>query len=106
MPEPEQKSMPEVASELWMLTRDYARQETIDPLKGVGRYLGLGGAGALLGAIGVILLMLSGLRALQTETGDTFDGSWSVVPYFIVLVVALVVVGYAFMRISRRPPGK
>ena len=103
MPEPEQKSMPEVANELWMLTRDYARQETVDPLKGVGRYLGYGGAGALIGSIGVILLMLAGLRALQTETGDTFDGSWSVVPYAIVLVVAVLVVAWAFMRISRRP---
>ena len=103
MPEPEQKSMPEVANELWTLTRDYARQETVDPLKGVGRYLGYGGAGALLGSIGVILLMLAGLRALQTETGDTFDGSWSVVPYAIVLVVAVLVVAWAFMRISRRP---
>jgi hypothetical protein len=103
VPEPEQKSMPEVANELWMLTRDYARQETVDPLKGVGRYLGYGGAGALIGSIGVILLMLAGLRALQTETGDTFDGSWSVVPYAIVLVVAVLVVAWAFMRISRRP---
>ena len=72
MPEPESKSMPEVANELWGLTKDYARQETIDPLKGVGRYLAYGAAGALLGSLGVILLMLSLLRALQTETGDTF----------------------------------
>ena len=59
MPEPESKSMPEVANELWGLTKDYARQETIDPLKGVGRYLAYGAAGALLGSLGVILLMLA-----------------------------------------------
>lgn len=103
MPEPEPKSMPEVANELWGLTRDYARQETIDPLKGVGRYLGFGGAGALLGSIGVIMLMLAGLRALQTETGTTFTGHWSWAPYMIVLVVAASVAAYAFSRISRRP---
>ena len=34
--------MPEVATELWSLTKDYARQETVDPLKGVGRYFGYG----------------------------------------------------------------
>jgi hypothetical protein len=95
--------MSEVANELWGLTRDYARQETIDPLKGVGRYLGLGGAGALLGSIGVIMLMLAGLRALQTETGTTFTGHWSWAPYMIVLVVAGLVAAYAFSRISRRP---
>ena len=69
MPEPESKSIPEVATDLWGLTRDYARQETIDPLKGVGRYFGYGGIGALLGSIGVILLMLSLLRRIAAPGG-------------------------------------
>ena len=103
MPEPESKSMPEVANELWALTKGYARQETVDPLKGVGRYLAYGGIGALLGSLGVILLMLSLLRALQTETGTTFHGNWSWAPYMIVLVVAGAVAAYAFSRISRAP---
>ena len=102
MPEQEPKSMPEVATELWGLTKDYARQETIDPLKGVGRYLAYGGIGALLGSIGVILLMLAGLRALQTETGSTFTGNLSWLPYLIVIVVAGAVAGYAATRISRK----
>jgi hypothetical protein len=101
VPEPAPKPIPEVANELWALTRDYARQETVDPLKGVGRYLAYGAAGALLGGIGVILLMLAGLRALQTETGTTFEGTWSWVPYVIVLVVAGAIAAYAFARISR-----
>lgn len=101
MPEPESKSMPEVATELWGLTKDYARQETIDPLKGVGRYLGYGALGALLGGIGVILLMLAGLRALQTETGDALDGNLSWLPYVIVLVVAGAMVAWAISRISK-----
>jgi hypothetical protein len=102
VPEPESKSMPEVAAELWALTKDYARQETVDPLKGVGRYLGYGAAGALLGGLGVILLMLAGLRALQTETGDALDGSLSWLPYIIVLVVASGLVAWAVTRISKK----
>lgn len=102
VPEPESKSMPEVATELWGLTKDYARQETIEPLKGVGRYLGYGAAGALLLGIGVILLMLSGLRALQTQTGDALDGSLSWLPYLIVLVVAAALVAWAVSRISKK----
>lgn len=102
MPEPEPKSMPEVATELWGLTKDYARQETIEPLKGVGRYLGYGAAGALLLGMGVILLMLAGLRALQTETGDALDGSLSWAPYLIVLVVAGTLVLWALSRISKK----
>ncbi|HEX6166670.1 MAG TPA: hypothetical protein VFZ30_07785 [Acidimicrobiales bacterium] len=102
MPEPEPKSMSEIATELWALTKDYARQETVDPLKGVGRYLGYGAAGALLGGVGVILLMLAGLRALQTETGDALDGNLSWLPYLIVLVVAAALVAWAVTRISKK----
>jgi hypothetical protein len=94
--------MPEIATELWGLTKDYARQETVEPLKGVGRYLGYGAAGALLLGIGVILLMLAGLRALQTETGDALDGNLSWLPYLIVLVVASALVAWAVSRISRK----
>jgi hypothetical protein len=102
VPEPESKSIPEVATELWGLTKDYARQETVEPLKGVGRYLGYGAIGALLVGIGVLLLMLSGLRALQTETGDALDGTLSWLPYLIVLVVASALVGWAVTRISKK----
>ena len=102
MSDQEPKSVPEVANELWALTKDYARQETVDPLKGVGRYLAYGSAGALLGGVGVIVLMLAGLRALQTETGTTFEGTWSWVPYVIVLVVALLLVLWAVTRIRKQ----
>ncbi len=102
MPDAEPKSIPEVATELWAMTKDYARQETIDPLKGVGRYLGYGAGGALLLALGAIMLMPSGLRALQTETGDALDGSLSWLPYVIVLAVAALLVAWAVSRISKK----
>jgi hypothetical protein len=34
VPEPSTKSVPEVATELWALTKGYAKQETVDPLEG------------------------------------------------------------------------
>jgi hypothetical protein len=102
VPDAEPKSIPEVATEVWAMTKDYARQETVDPLKGVGRYLGYGAGGALLLALGVIMLMLSGLRALQTETGDALDGSLSWLPYVIVLAVAALLVAWAVSRISKK----
>jgi hypothetical protein len=100
--DPQQKSIPEVASELFELTKGYARQETVEPLRGVGRYLAFGTAGALLLGIGVVLLMLSGLRALQTQTGSTFTGNLSWIPYAIVLVVASLLVVIAAARITRK----
>jgi hypothetical protein len=50
----------------------------------------------------VILLMLAGLRALQTETGDALDGNLSWLPYLIVLAVAAALVAWAVTRISRK----
>lgn len=102
MPETDAKPIGEVVSELVDLTKAYAKQETVDPLKGLGRYLGYGLAGSLLLSIGVILLALAGLRALQTETGTTFTGNWSWVPYVIVLVFAVAVIGLALTRINKK----
>jgi hypothetical protein len=101
VPEPQAKSIPEVSSELWELIKDYAKQETIDPLKGVGRYLTFGVPGAVLIGFGVVLLMLAGLRALQTQTGSTFHGSLSWLPYIIMLVVAAGLAALAATRISK-----
>lgn len=102
MPDTEAKPIGEVVSELVDLTKAYAKQETVDPLKGVGRYLGYGVVGAILLSVGVILLMLAALRALQTETGTTFTGNWSWAPYVIVLVAAVVLVGLALSRIQAK----
>lgn len=100
------KSIPQVATELWELSTAYAKQETLDPLKGLGRFLSYGLSGALLLGVGVILLLLSGLRALQTETGTTFTGNLSWIPYLIVMVVGLGLLGLAAWRITnRKGPG-
>jgi predicted anti-sigma-YlaC factor YlaD len=80
-------SLPAQVAQLWDLVRAYAQQETIEPIKGLGRYAAMGIAGSLLLSIGLVLLLLGGLRALQTETGDTFDESLSFVPYLITLAV-------------------
>src|SRR5215468_5096586 len=40
------------------LVKDYARQETLGPLKGWGRYIAFGSAGALVLGIGIAVSML------------------------------------------------
>ena len=50
------KSIQQVATELWELSTAYAKQETLDPLKGLGRYLSYGIGGALLLGGGIIML--------------------------------------------------
>lgn len=96
------KSIPQVATELWELATSYAKQETIDPLKGLGRFLGYGIGGAIALGVGVVLLLLSGLRALQTETSTTFTGNLTWVPYLIAVAVGIVLIGLAVLRVSKR----
>lgn len=94
--------MPQVVAELWELATGYAKQETIDPLKGLGRFLAWGVSGAVALGIGVGLLLLAGLRALQTETDTSFTGNLSWVPYVIVVAVGLVLIALALLRVSKR----
>lgn len=96
------KGIPEVVGELADLTKRYALQEVVGPLKSVGRFLVYGFAAAVLGGIGVILLLLSGLRLLQAHTGTALTGSWSWVPYVIVLLVAVLVAGLVASRIGKK----
>ncbi len=60
------------------LVVDYAKQETLGPLKSLGRFVAFGVAGSR-GPVHRrdVLLLLAGLRALQTETGSTFTGNLS-----------------------------
>ena len=92
------KSLPTLASELWDLVRAYAKQETIEPVKGVGRFIAFGVAGSLAIGIGLSLLALGLLRLLQREADDVFDGNWSFAPYLITVVVALVLLYVLALR--------
>ena len=89
------------------LVKEYARQETLGPLRGAGRWLGFGAAGAVLLGFGSALLVLGVLRVLQVDTGDTFRGRWmSLLPYLIALVVAAIVIGLAVSRIGKKTLSK
>ena|SRR5215510_6868814 len=85
-PRPRTKPLPELITELRELVIAYVKQETLEPLRSLGRWIGFGLAGSLLLGFGVVFLAMSALRALQEETGDTFTGNWSWVPYVIVIV--------------------
>jgi hypothetical protein len=97
-----EKSPREQIDELKELLIAYFKQETIDPLKGLVRYVGFGMLGAFLIGIGICLLAVGGLRALQTETGTTFQGHWSWAPYGIT-VAALVIIAIAAISRARSP---
>jgi hypothetical protein len=87
----------------FQLTVDYLKQETIEPLRGLGRFLYMGIAGSFCLAFGILLILLGVLRLLQTETGTALTGDWSWVPYAAVVVLGLAVIGVAAWRITAGP---
>jgi len=84
----------------------YLKQETIGPLKGLGRFVVFGIVGSMALCVGLVLLAVGLLRLLQGETGSTFAGHLSWVPYALVAVVGLVVIGMAAWRIDKGPAAR
>lgn len=93
---------PQGLADIADLVKAYARQETVEPLQGMGRWVGMGVAGSLLLMLGSISLTLAMLRVLQEETGTTFTGNLSWFPYLATLGAALVIVGLLGWRITKR----
>jgi hypothetical protein len=83
------------------LVIDYVKQETLTPLKGLGRFMVFGVAGSVALAIGLVVLSVGFLRLLQGETGSTFTGNLSWLPYLICTVAVVLVAAVAVKAISR-----
>jgi hypothetical protein len=97
------ESVPTEAKELVDLVVGYAKQETLDPLKRLGKSVAFGVVGAVLVGTGTLFLALSALRALQSET-DTFEGDFSWAPHLIVAVLLVVMTGVSWAVLG--PGGK
>ncbi|MEY3290925.1 MAG: hypothetical protein RLY19_1016 [Actinomycetota bacterium] len=79
----------------------YARQETIEPLKGAARWVAVGSVASLSLGLALVFVTLAVLRLSQDLGGTVLDGSWSFVHYFITLVVLSILVAITFSRISQ-----
>ena len=93
--------------ELRELVVAYAKQEAVDPLKALGKWAALHVVGAIFIGTGFMFLSIGALRLLQEQTGPHLTGNWSWVPYLIVIVGLLIIVGIVMMlrnRAMRRKP--
>ncbi len=98
--QPEPKGAATQIAELKDLVVGYAKQETVDPLKTLGRYLGLGLTGSVLIGSGLLLLLLALLRGLQ-QVAALQDPTWDWVPYLAAVVAGLVAVVLFMWRLMR-----
>ena len=88
------------------LVKAYAQQETLGPLKGAGRWLAMGMAGAAVLGIGLVLVLLGLLRLIQTEWDRAASGSLSWLAYLIVLIVCVLLLLLTLSRINRNSLNK
>jgi hypothetical protein len=86
--------------EMYDLLRDYVKQETLDPIRGAGRWMAWAALGAVSLILGVTFLMVGLLRLVQSELFNSNDGkTW--IPYLIVVVVSLALVLSSKARIRK-----
>jgi hypothetical protein len=82
--------IPELASELYEMSKGYLRQETIEPMKRLGGYAGLGLGGAVAFGLAAILGVLALYAGLQLLFQDVLGDSawWNVLARGITAIVA------------------
>ncbi len=98
MPESSSKQDDASLGEVIEYVKTYAQQETLGPLKGAGRWLGFGAAAALCMGLGLMLVLLGVLRAVQFEVDRLATGSLSWAAYGVTLLVTLVLLAVTLLR--------
>src|ERR1700722_10979618 len=84
--------------EIKALALRYIKEETIQPIKEMGRFVLWGAIGSLFVGFGYFFLLFGALRFLQ-EQFKVLDGTYSWIPYLIVVVLAARVLGLTLWRI-------
>ena len=92
------KSLPELGKELLDLTVAYAKQETVEPLRSLGKQVRNGVLGSALASVGLVFLLVGVLRLVQVEA--RLRGAWSFVPYVAGLAVAALVALFCLKQIG------
>lgn len=83
--------------ELRTLFLRYVADETLKPVKTLGRFILFGVLGSVFVGLGVVLLSIGGLRYL--ESFSVFRGSLSWIPYLTLVVVGFIVFCLTLWRI-------
>jgi hypothetical protein len=77
----------------------YVKEETIKPLKDLGRFVLWGSLGSVFVGFGAVFLLIGSLRYLQWQF-PVLDGSLSWLPYLIVAVLSVIVMALTAWRVA------
>jgi hypothetical protein len=84
--------------EIKELALRYIKEETIQPVKEMGRFVLWGAIGSLLVGFGYFFLLFGALRFLQDQF-KVLDGTLSWIPYLVVVVLAALIIALTVWRI-------
>ena len=87
--------------EVFEFVKTYAKQETVGPLKGAGRWLAFGAAAAFAMGLGLMLILLGVLRLVQTEVDRLATGSLSWAAYGVTLIVTVALLVVTLLRVKK-----
>lgn len=77
----------------------YVKEETLQPLKDLGRFAAFGAIGSVFVGFGTVLVLVGALRYLQWQF-PVLDGTLSWIPYLAVATLALLVMAIGVWRIA------
>ena len=100
-PTPRTTSSVDLVNDVVDSVKAYAVQETVGPIKGAFRWVGVGILAALCLGIATLYLSMAVLRLSQDLGGTVLDGAWSFVHYLLTVVVLSVVVALSYSRTKK-----
>lgn len=83
--------LPDLVREFTDMSREYLKQETVEPAKQLGRYGGFALAAAVCFGIGAVLLSIAGLRLIIDALPE--GPNWSALGYLITTVILVLMSG-------------
>jgi hypothetical protein len=94
--------LPELVSEFVDMSKEYLRQETMEPAKELGRYAGFSLGAALSFALGAFLLSIAAMRGIIALLPD--GPNWSALGYVLAALALAAVAGIIVWSVERTMP--
>lgn len=94
--------LPELVNEFVDMSKQYLRQETVEPAKQLGRVAGMGFGAAILFSFGALFLAIAGTRLIVwLMPSDLSHRMWTGLGYVIASLALLLVAGLVAKVASR-----
>jgi hypothetical protein len=103
---PRRRSAPDHVTDLVDSVKQYAKQETIDPIRGAARWIAVGTVASVSLGLALVFFAIAVLRLSQYLGGESLSASWSFLHYFITFIVVSAFVAIALSRIQQRSLSK